>query len=178
MASFLEFGYHGTGLQQVLNRISVPKGSFYNYFASKEDFAVAAIQRYAECFAGKQERALANAPDPVSGLRSFFKQLMKEFEEGGFVGGCLITNLGAELEGSDACREVLQDSLLAWRNSVRDALREGQELGLVRDDVSARDLADLFVDAWEGAVVRMKIERSLTPLRKCVKQMLDGFFRP
>lgn len=176
--SFLTHGYHGSGLQQMLDRVSVPKGSFYNYFASKEDFAVEAIRRYAQCFGDKQSAALAAAPDPVTGLRRFFKQLMREFEQAGFVGGCLITNLGAELEGNDTCRKVLQESLEGWRHAVRDALREGQDLNLVRDDIPARDLANLLVDAWEGAVVRMKIERSLKPLRDCVKRLLDGLFKP
>ncbi|OUS39938.1 TetR family transcriptional regulator, partial [Oleispira antarctica] len=29
-------GYHGTGIKQILDEVSVPKGSFYNFFASKE----------------------------------------------------------------------------------------------------------------------------------------------
>jgi TetR/AcrR family transcriptional repressor of nem operon len=31
-------GYHGTGLQEILDAVNIPKGSFYNYFGSKENF--------------------------------------------------------------------------------------------------------------------------------------------
>ena len=35
---FMEQGYHGTGIQEVVDKVGIPKGSFYNYFKSKEDF--------------------------------------------------------------------------------------------------------------------------------------------
>ena len=47
MSAFLENGYHGTGIKEVLDRVNVPKGSFYSYFASKEELGEAAIQYYA-----------------------------------------------------------------------------------------------------------------------------------
>ena len=31
-----DHGYHGTGLKKILDTVAVPKGSFYNYFESKE----------------------------------------------------------------------------------------------------------------------------------------------
>ena len=34
-----ENGYNGTGLKQILDEAGVPKGSFYNYFPSKEAYA-------------------------------------------------------------------------------------------------------------------------------------------
>ena len=109
VASLLRHGYHGTGLQQVLDRVSIPKGSFYNYFRSKEDFAAAAIRHYATCLAEELATALASASDPVAGLRKFFRQQMQAFERADFVGGCLVANLGSELEENDTCREVLRD---------------------------------------------------------------------
>lgn len=178
MAAFLEQGYHGTGLKEVLDRVKVPKGSFYNYFESKEAFAVAAIEHYADCFAAKMQQALDVAPDPVTGLRRFFETLMADFEKAGYVGGCLIANLGGELENSDICRATLARAFRGWRDGVSEALRQGQELGLVRGDLDAGALADLLTEAWEGAVIRMKIERSLDPLRRVLERLLDDYFRP
>lgn len=177
-AAFLEHGYHGTGLKEVLDRVGVPKGSFYNYFPSKEAFGAAAIGHYADCLAAKLANALAGAPDPLTGLRRFFEGLMTEFEAAGYVGGCLVANLGGELEGSDLCREALADAFAGWRDGVRDALRRAQEAGSVRADRDAGELADLLIEAWEGAVIRMKIERSLRPLRQCLQRLLEDYFRP
>lgn len=178
VTAFLRQGYHGTGIKEVLDRVKVPKGSFYNYFSSKEEFGAAAIRHYSECLARKLSDCLEEAPDPLTGLREFFKLLMDEYEEAGFVGGCLVANLGGELEGSEVCRSALAEAFQGWRGMVRDALREAQELGTVRADIDAAELSDLLIDAWEGSVVRMKIERSLDPPRQCLRRLLDGYFKP
>jgi len=178
VAAFLERGYHGTGIKQVLDRVNVPKGSFYNYFDSKEEFGAAAIRHYAACLAEKMTEALASAPDPLDGLRIFFQRLMAEYEKSAFVGGCLVANLGGELEGSEICRQALATAFRDWRDGVRAALVEAQERGLVRDDIDAVELADMLIESWEGAVIRMKIERSLQPLQQCIRRLLDGYFRP
>lgn len=178
IASLLRDGYHGTGLKALLDRVEVPKGSFYNYFESKEDFAVAAIERYAECLAKQLQGSLAAAPDATTGLRAFFRSQMDGFVQAEFIGGCLVANLGSELEGHDACREVLEKSMLGYRDGLLGALRAGQAEGSFRADLAAEAMADLLVAAWEGAVIRMKIQRSLRPLEQCLDQLLDDYFRP
>lgn len=178
IASLLRDGYHGTGLKALLDRVQVPKGSFYNYFESKEDFAVASVERYAQCIFRQFESAFEDAPDAVSGLRSFFRGQMDEFVEAGFVGGCLVANLAGELEGSDACREVLRTSMQGYRDGLLKAIQVGQADGDLRSDLSAEAMADLLMSAWEGAVIRMKVERSLEPLDLCLEQLLDGYFHP
>jgi TetR/AcrR family transcriptional regulator, transcriptional repressor for nem operon len=177
ISSLLRDGYHGTGLKAVLDRTAVPKGSFYNYFKSKEDFAIAVIERYAECLGRQLEDSLAREEDALAGLNAFFRTQMDEFVASGFVGGCLVANLGGELEGNDSFREVLCEAMTSYRKGLCDALREGQSAGLLRADLSAETMADLLVSAWEGAVIRMKIERSLAPLEQCLDQLLHGYFQ-
>lgn len=178
VSSFLVQGYHGTGIKQVLDEVGVPKGSFYNYFESKEEFGAAAIRHYAACFGERMEKALEQASDPMTGLRQFLEGLMSDFEASGYVGGCLIANLGGELEGSEVCRAALASAFQDWRDSTADVLRQGQELGQVRSDLPAEELADLFVETWEGAVIRMKLDQSLTPLRRVVARLIDDYFKP
>ena len=177
VSSFLRNGYHGTGLQQVLQEASVPKGSFYNYFSSKEEFAAAAIRHYADCLGSQHSRAMEGAPDPLTGLRAFFEEMRDDFQHAGFTGGCLVANLGGELEGSEVCRISLQAAQEGFRSGVREALAVAQDRGLLRSDLSPKAMADLLIDAWEGAVIRMKIERSAEPLDHCLNSLLDGYFR-
>ena len=39
-------------------------------------------------------------------------------------------------------------------------------------------MADLLVETWEGAVIRMKIERSTVPLQRCLDRLLGDYFQP
>jgi len=176
--AFLHNGYHGTGLKEVLDRLRIPKGSFYNYFESKEAFGVAVIRYYSDCLDQKLTSALKGSPDPLAGLRQFFQRLMTEFERANYTGGCLVANLGAELEGSEVCREALATALLGWRDDICKVLRQAQAQGLVRADMPAETLSDMLINTWEGAVIRMKLERSLAPLQQCLQLLLDDYFQP
>ncbi|WP_433203736.1 TetR family transcriptional regulator C-terminal domain-containing protein [Nocardia sp. CA-107356] len=177
-AGFLTNGYHGTGIKQILDAVGVPKGSFYNYFDSKESFGQAIIDHHSLCVQRNLAEALTSAPDPIDGLRAFFGRLMDDFVQAEFTGGCLIANLGGELEGSEVLRESLADAWNSWRDGVAAALRRAQGLGTIRHDIDATELADLLLESWEGAVIRMKMQRSLEPLHKCLRRLLDDYFRP
>ena len=179
VALLIERGYHGTGIQRVLDEVGVPKGSFYNYFESKEDFGAQVIRHFAEQVNGELGVALEKADkNALAALRKFFGNLRRKYEANGFTGGCLVANMGAEVEDSDICRRALQDAMQGWRERFRMALALAQEQGTVRTDVPAGELADLLLNAWEGAVIRMKIERSAKPLRQCIKRLFDDYFRP
>ncbi|MFD4457647.1 TetR family transcriptional regulator C-terminal domain-containing protein [Nocardia sp. NPDC058480] len=174
----LSQGYHGTGIKQVLDKVGVPKGSFYNYFDSKESFAQAIIEHHSLCVQRNLAAAFDAAPDPLSGIRVFFAAMTEDFVTAEYTGGCLIANLGAELEGSELLRNSLSSAWGAWRDGVATALREAQAQGTVRADIDAVDLADLLLESWEGAVIRMKIDRTVEPLDKCLRRLLDDYFRP
>ncbi|MGY2005780.1 TetR family transcriptional regulator C-terminal domain-containing protein [Nocardia gipuzkoensis] len=177
-SGFLTNGYHGTGIKQILDQVGVPKGSFYNYFDSKESFGRAIIEYHSRCVQRNLTEAFGAAADPVSGLRAFFARLMDDFVAADFTGGCLIANLGGELEGSELLRESLSAAWGAWRDRVAEQLAHGQRLGMIRSDIEAGELADLLLESWEGAVIRMKIDRTLAPLHKCLDRLLGDYFLP
>ena len=69
---FTEFGFAASGLDQILKKVSVPKGSFYHYFANKEAFGIAVIQEYSHYFAKKLDLHLLNETNkPLVRIESF-----------------------------------------------------------------------------------------------------------
>ena len=44
----LKNGYNNVGLNKILETANIPKGSFYYYFKSKEDFGIQVIKYYSE----------------------------------------------------------------------------------------------------------------------------------
>ncbi len=171
-------GFHGTGLKELLEQEKIPKGSFYNYFESKDAFGAAAIARYAAGLGLALDRSLADTTTPLEGLRLFFERRMKHFAAEQFLTGCLVANLGAELDDNAVCGPALRTASLAWRSGLAKALADAQRAGTIRSDLAASDMADLLSDAWEGALIRMKIERTLRPLQQVIARLLDDYFLP
>jgi len=172
-------GYHGTGLKEILAAVQIPKGSFYNYFASKEEFCTAVIQHYLNPFIEQLSQHIQNPElDGLRALQRYFDELIEELEKAGFKGGCLLGNLMGEIgDTSEACRSSLQMAVHRYRDLLEKGLAKAQKEGSVRLDISAQLQADLLTDAWQGALLRMKIEKSSAPLRQCCDQLLGDFFK-
>ena len=84
----MDQGYHGTGLKDILDTVGIPKGSFYNYFASKEVFAAEAISHYIEPFIIRLDGHLQNPElDGLTALKQYYAELIIEVEQAGYKGG-------------------------------------------------------------------------------------------
>lgn len=175
----MEQGFHGTGLQDVLQSVGVPKGSFYNYFGSKEAFGAAVIQHYIEPFIAQLDAYLSqNNCSGAQALERYYREQIEELERRQFKGGCLLGNLIGEIgDTSEICREALRKAFDRYRNKIADAIGKAQQEGLLRRDMTAVDMADLLVNAWQGALLRMKIEQSSRPLEDCFRNLLSDYFK-
>src|SRR5262249_33224958 len=92
-----ERGFNATSVQDITEAASVPKGSFYNHFESKEDLGAEVVSRYLE--SSNKTQAVLRDPklSPYARLRKYFEGLVQVAEKKEFCGGCLLGNFGAEL---------------------------------------------------------------------------------
>ncbi len=171
-------GYHGTGLKEILDTVKIPKGSFYNYFGSKEEFAAEAITHYIEPFIQRLNGHLQNPEvDGLTALKRYYQELIIEVERSGYKGGCLLGNLMGEIgDTSEICRQALITAVQRYSRLQEMALTRGQMEGSVRSDRTAKSMADLLFNSWQGALLRMKIEQSVEPLQECFHTLLDDYF--
>jgi TetR/AcrR family transcriptional repressor of nem operon len=179
VALLMRQGYHGTGLKEILDAVNIPKGSFYNYFGSKENFAAEVIVHYITPYLNQLNQYLDESEgNAVAALNRYIEESIAELERTDFKGGCLLGNLMGELgDTSDLCRMALRNALNDYRNVWEEGLRRGQTEKRIREDKSANEMADLWVNAWQGALLRMKIEQSTEPLTQCYSQLLGDFFK-
>ncbi len=169
-----ERGFQVTGIDEVLKRVGVPKGSFYHFFANKHEFGEAVIQNYVEFYARKMSRIFDDESlSPLSRLRAFVEDAKRGMLKYGYRRGCLIGNLGQELASlDDSFREQLEAVLLSWERRVTTCLEQAIE---ARELVPGSDTAAIsrfFWIGWEGAVLRAKLTRNAEPL----DQFADLFF--
>ena len=172
-------GYHGTGLKEVLDFVNIPKGSFYNYFDNKEQFAAEAVGHYIEPFIQRLTGHLQNPElDGLGVLKRYYAELIVEVELADYKGGCLLGNLIGEVgDTSEICRCSLLTTVERYARLQESALVRGQQEGTVRTDRSAKSMANLLLNGWQGALLRMKIQRSTAPLEECCSTLLDDYFK-
>ncbi|HEY0670909.1 MAG TPA: TetR family transcriptional regulator C-terminal domain-containing protein [Longimicrobiales bacterium] len=161
----LERGYRGLGIQDLLDETGIPKGSFYHHFESKQDMALQAIELYTSIGHELLDRCLAPDDRPaLVRVRSFFETLNEFYATQGYL-GCLLGGLGQELSGTN---EVFRLKIEACLASLAERIAGGLEQAIREGDLpattDARKLADILLNAWEGAALRSRILRSPAPL--------------
>ena len=92
---FHEFGYNGTSVRDIVSAAKVPKGSFYNYFKSKEALAIAASDIFYPYALGFMEQE--NTSSPVGRLHKYLWLTLAEMQRYGYVRGCLVGNFASEI---------------------------------------------------------------------------------
>lgn len=175
VSMFMHQGYHGTGIQEVVDRVGIPKGSFYNYFQSKEDFGSKAIIHYSDQFKQFLLSILdLSKSDTSKGLNQFFDDLTKIFEEKDCKDGCLIGNFAAEIsDNSTLGRNTMSQCISEWKEIIKEIIIRGQASGAIREDISADELSDFLLNLLEGSLLRMKIESNTKSLRQMKKVFMN-----
>jgi len=163
-----ETGYLSAGIDTVIKNIAVPKGSFYHYFKSKQDFGMAVLMAYGSFFAHKLDKFLLNTElPPLQRIDDFVAhagQGMAKFE---FRRGCLVGNLLQESPLlPDDFPQTLKAILGEWEIRIAACLEEARETGDITSTTQTAQLAQIFWSGWEGAVMRAKLFRSADPLNQ------------
>ena len=163
-----EKGFSAAGLDEILRRVSVPKGSFYHYFGSKTEFGIALIQRYADYFSRKLDRILLDeSRNPLDRMKLFVTDAESGMARYEFKRGCLVGNLGQEMGNLPECfREQLLAVFSEWQGRFSKSLEAAKSAGQIRHDADCEELAEVFWIGWEGAVLRAKLEKSPQPLTR------------
>jgi TetR/AcrR family transcriptional repressor of nem operon len=162
-----ERGFQGSGIQQVLKAAGVPRGSFYHYFGSKEDFGLALVERFAEELVSRLEEFLGDAEyPPLLRLARFFGFFHAMFEDGGYRGGTPFGMIALEMSAkSQRFKERIDSAYMKVEELIRDCIKEAQDAGVVSEGLDAGNAAIFIMSAWEGAVLRMRAAGEAGPLR-------------
>jgi TetR/AcrR family transcriptional repressor of nem operon len=158
-------GFNATGVQEITAAAGVPKGSFYNYFDSKEAFAVAVLTEYWDSVVATYGPILADHNmAPLARIARYFAGLAEFHERRRYAVGCLIGNMALEVTPtSEDVRIKLAAIYREWSAAITSCLREAQENGELPAGKDPGQLAVALIDTFEGAVMRAKVERSRAP---------------
>lgn len=158
-------GYNGTSIQDIVDAADVPKGSFYTYFKSKEDFAIAAMEMVAAERIQISKRLINDrSVAPIARLVQFFESAVPGCESN-LNGGCFIGNMCQEMsDSSEAIRLKVRQMMRNKTQLIEDLLEEARLDGSLKNTLATGLLAEFLFNAWEGTLMRMKASKSREPL--------------
>lgn len=168
MGMFHASGYAATGIKEIVDAAGVPKGSFYNHFDSKEAFGKEAVDFYFGSGLEELRRSLEDdSVPPVQRLRRYFEERIQTFRNAGYMRGCLMGNLSLEMaDHSDSIRDSLAAHFQTWGRLFEACISKAQQEGAIASRLPAALLAGFLLNSWEGALLRMRTEKSDVPLRQ------------
>lgn len=172
-------GYNATGIDAVLKQAEVPKGSFYHYFGSKEEFGLAVIDHFAERYEQRLDTFLNDEEvTPLNRLRNYLDNGLAHLAQNQCTRGCLIGNLGQELaDQNERFRVRLEEIFRAWKERFATCLREAQLVGELATDLDPVVLAGFILSGLEGALLRAKVMKSPQPLGDFIETLFVAVLR-
>ncbi|WP_165313481.1 TetR/AcrR family transcriptional regulator [Vibrio ziniensis] len=171
-------GFTSVGLSELLKNAEVPKGSFYHYFKSKEQFGEALLQDYFNQYQQKLENLFATSGvSEYEKLMQYWRYWMEQNRSECQTGKCLVVKLAGEV--SDLS-EPMRLALHKGTNKVITTVAEHIEKGIQSGELKVKDgqqTSELLYNLWVGASLVNKIrhdDASLAQALKVTEQILKG----
>lgn len=130
-----EESYGAVTIDDICNRAEVKKGSFYYFYKSKADLAVAAIDRmWNEEWKPNLDSVFSPSIDPLVRLKNYFTSIyecqLEVVKEHGKVLGCPVCTVGSEISTQEIdvnakVREIFSRKRKYYESTIRDAVAEG-----------------------------------------------------
>jgi TetR/AcrR family transcriptional regulator, transcriptional repressor for nem operon len=168
LAVMFQSGYEGASVRDICAAAGAPHGSFTNHFRSKEAFAREVLDRY---FANTQRYVQEALEDdsltPRQRLKRYLDIISGVLEDAKWNRGCLIGDFSLETSSlSEPLRQRLVAIFHEWRAPFAACIATAQTSGEIDSTFDPTDLAEFLLTSWEGAILRMKVERGPVALER------------
>jgi TetR/AcrR family transcriptional repressor of nem operon len=172
-------GYEGATVRDICAAAGAPQGSFTNHFRSKEAFAQEVLERYFANLQGLVREALEDKSlTPRQRLQRYLDIISGVLAEAKWNRGCLIGDFSLETTSrSRLLRRRLEAIFEEWRAPFASCIAEAQTIGEIDSRFDPMDLAEFLLSSWEGAILRMKVERGPAALERFKKIVFQTVFK-
>ncbi|EJM55027.1 TetR/AcrR family transcriptional regulator [Pseudomonas sp. GM48] len=163
-------GYTAVGLTEILAAAGVPKGSFYHYFRSKDEFGQALLDEYFQEYIGRVDSLMAAKGTGAERLLGYLRYWAETQAFDHSDQKCLVVKLGAEVcDLSEDMRAVLEKGT----ELIIQRITRGVELGIADGSIvlkiEAPMLAETLYQMWLGASLLVKVKRTSQPFEAALE---------
>ncbi|MBU1564481.1 MAG: TetR/AcrR family transcriptional regulator [Proteobacteria bacterium] len=163
-------GFSSVGLTEILQSAGVPKGSFYYYFKSKEQFGEEIIKSYfSEYLVALENIFQPRGSSAYSRLMEYWQRWIETQSDSCVDQKCLVVKLSAEVADlSEPMRLALLNGSSLVVKRIAQCIEEGIDDGsIIRADASMT--ADLLYNMWLGATLMDKLQRNADGLQRAMR---------
>jgi TetR/AcrR family transcriptional repressor of nem operon len=181
MAAILDLiwagSYGTTTIDQICEKAGVKKGSFYYFFKSKADLAVAALDASWQEKRAELDALFSATVPPLERIQRYGGLCLEKQEqlkcECGFVLGCPLFTLGSEICTQETeLRAKVEEILEQHRRYLETAIRDAHAAGLIQaPDAAAK--SRVLGAYFEGVLTQARIQNDLAPLREMPQGMME-----
>jgi len=150
-------GFHATSIDEIVNNLNIPKGSFYYYFKNKDDFAMEVLDYYTDIALRRIERTLNdNSISPKQRIIKLYSDFIDVYTNyGGLVYGNFASNLQHELaEKNPGISEKVESYFESIKSLHTACLQHARKAGEIDRGQDVERLTKLIIYSWEGAILR------------------------
>ena len=173
-----ENSYGVVTIDAICEKAGVKKGSFYYFFESKADLAVAALEEDWQSEMKPKFDAMFSASNPPLErirlmMRSSYECQKEMLEKDGQILGCPCFSLGSEVcTQNEPIRAKVQETLCRLVRYLESAIRDAQAEGSVGAGDPLLKAKGVYT-LYEGSLTEARIQNSLEPLRILPEIVMD-----
>jgi len=165
--------YGSTTIDHICEKAGVKKGSFYYFFESKADLAVAALGERWEQLRPELDALFSPMVPPLDRLRGYcdfnYRFQAENLKKFGYVLGCPLHSVGAEVCTQEAkLRDKIQEILEYKRRYLESAIRDAGTLGLI-EQVDAAAQSRILFAYYQGLATQARIQNNLEVFRDALQ---------
>lgn len=165
MDLFWEKGYHATSMDDLANTLSLNRSSIYNSFGGKKDIFLKGLVQYQNM----NFQLLQTLFSEISSVRVAFAKLFENtfcaLNQDAKKRGCFLVNTSTEMAPADAeIQSFLKEHKIKIIQIFTDKIQEGIQVGELRSDLKAREVAEYLYTLYNGIGVISKLESTLERL--------------
>lgn len=168
--------FSATGIRQITQEAGLPTGSFHYYFKNKEDFALGVLDYFftQELPSSTDNAKFFDHTIPAKEKLVFFFQTAIAYHINNstqeILSSCVMGNLAQEVATkSDVVAEKISQFFKKSHFAIETILSMGEKDNSINFSLPSVQLAKFLFDAYEGALMRRKIEKSNEPLNEFLK---------
>ena len=160
-------GYTATSVEEICETANLTKGSFFHYFASKEDLGKAVLDRYVlSMFQLARNAPFSKKSDPLQRLYGYIDFMIEVSKDPARRGGCLLGNFAQVLTDTHPeIRTQCAAHFSMWADMLKQELDAAKAVHKVKG-LDAGTLSDHFIALFEGSLMLAKTRQDLDVISK------------